>query len=272
MDDVPGDIRYQGIDRLYGAGAVERLRRAHVAVVGIGGVGSWAAEALARSGIGRITLFDADEVCLSNTNRQLHALTSNVGRSKVQVMAERLAAIDPTTQVEALEQFVTPANLEASMTRGSDLVLDACDALRVQVEMIAFCRRRKIPIIVSGSAGGRTDPTLVRTRDLSKTEMDVLLALVRKRLRQDFGWPRGPKRFFGVQAVYSLENVRFVNAKGEVCAARPGDAEGSVKLDCSGGLGAAMHVTATFGMAMVGKGIEMLLRPATETRAPHWPS
>src|SRR5687768_12476297 len=106
------DVRYQGIDRLYGAGAVERLRRAHVAVVGIGGVGSWAAEALARSGIGRITLFDADEVCLSNTNRQLHALTSNVGRSKVRVMAERLAAIDPSTQVEALEQFVTPANLE----------------------------------------------------------------------------------------------------------------------------------------------------------------
>jgi len=256
-----GDVRYQGIDRLYGHGAVARLRQAHVAVVGVGGVGSWAAEALARSGVGRITLFDADEVCLSNTNRQLHALTPNVGRPKVAVIAERLRAIDPSIEVDAREQFVTPTNLEETMSRGYDLVLDACDSLRVKVEMIAFCRRRKTPIVVSGSAGGRTDPTLIRTRDLSKTEMDAMLALVRKKLRQDFGWPRNPDRFFGVQAVYSLENVRFVDTRGQVCASRPSEAEGSVKLDCSGGLGAAMHVTATFAMVMVGKGIELLLKP-----------
>jgi tRNA A37 threonylcarbamoyladenosine dehydratase len=130
--------------------------------------------------------------------------------------------------------------------------------------MIAWCRRRKLPIVVSGSAGGRTDPTLVRVRDLSRTEHDAMLALVRKKLRADFNFPRNRDRYFGVPAVYSLENVRYPQADGSVCGTRPdaaaGDADGSLKLDCSGGLGAATHITGAFAFAMAGKAIELLLR------------
>jgi len=251
------DPRFAGIDRLYGAGSAARLARMHACVVGLGGVGSWAAEALARAGVGALTLIDADEVCVSNTNRQSHALEGEIGRPKVDVVARRLRAINPALSVHALQEFVTSQHLEAQMTRGYDAVLDACDAQRVKVEMIAFCRRRKIPIVVSGSAGGRADPALITSRDLSKTEHDVLLALVRKKLRDDYGWTRNPKRYFGVQAVFSRENINVPQADGSVCKARSMDA--GVKLDCAGGLGAAMHVTATFGMVAAARVIERLL-------------
>ncbi|MDR2013086.1 MAG: tRNA threonylcarbamoyladenosine dehydratase, partial [Rhodanobacter sp.] len=142
--------------------------------------------------------------------------------------------------------------------QGYDLVLDACDSFRAKVEMIAWCRRRKLPIIVSGSAGGRTDATQVRVRDLSRTEHDALLALVRKKLREEFHFPRGPKRYFGVQAVYSRENVRYPQADGRVCGTRPTGGE-SLKLDCGSGLGAATHVTAAFGFAAVSRVLTRLL-------------
>lgn len=251
--------RFAGIDRLYGTGSVARLARAHVCVVGIGGVGSWAVEALARSGVGELTLIDADDVCVSNTNRQSHALEGSYGRPKVAVVAERVCAINPSIKVNAIEDFLVSTNLEELLARDYDAVLDACDALRIKVEMIAFCRRRKIPIVVSGSAGGRRDPTLITTRDLSKTEHDILLGLVRKKLRDDYGWTRNPKRYFGVQAVFSRENVNYPQADGTVCKTRAPDAETRLKLDCSGGLGAAMHVTASFGMAAAGRLIERLL-------------
>ena len=198
------DPRFAGIERLYGAGSVARLSRVHVCVVGIGGVGSWAAEALARSGIGALTLIDADDVCVSNVNRQSHALEGEFGRPKVDVVAERARAINPQIQVHALTEFVTVNNLPTLLDRGYDAVIDACDALRIKVEMIAFCKRRKIPIVVSGSAGGRVDPTLITARDLSKTEHDILLGLVRRKLRDERGWTRNPKRYFGVQAVFSV--------------------------------------------------------------------
>ena len=158
--------RFGGIDRLYGQGALARLARAHVAVVGIGGVGSWAVEALARSGIGKLTLIDADDLCVSNTNRQLPALAGQYGRNKVDAMAERARAINPGIEVEAVASFLTPSNMPELVSDGYDLVLDACDSFRSKVEMIAFCRRRKQPIITVGAAGGRTDVTQVRVRDL----------------------------------------------------------------------------------------------------------
>ena len=260
--DIPTHAeRFRGIDRLYGQGSVERLARAHVCIVGIGGVGSWAAEALARSGIGRLTLIDADEVCVSNTNRQLHALDGEFGKAKVGVMAARARAINPAITIDAIEQFLTPANLATLLDRGYDLVIDACDAFRVKVEMIAWCRRRKLPLITIGSAGGRTDPTLVSVRDLSKTEHDAMLALVRKKLREEFNFPRGPKRYFGVQAVYSRENVRYPQADGSVCGTRPAGGD-SMKLDCGGGLGAATHVTAAFAFAAVSRALARLLAVA----------
>jgi tRNA A37 threonylcarbamoyladenosine dehydratase len=251
--------RFAGIDRLYGVGSAARLARAHVCVVGIGGVGSWTTEALARSGIGRLTMIDADDVCVSNTNRQSHALEGAYGRAKVDVVAERARAINPQLEVEAVAEFLTSTNLEALLGRGYDAVVDACDALKIKVDMIAFCRRRKIPIVVSGSAGGRRDPTLIAARDLSKTEHDILLGIVRRKLRDDYGWTRNPKRYFGVQAVFSRENVNYPQADGTVCKTRTPDAEGGLKLDCSGGLGAAMHVTATFGMVAAARVIERLL-------------
>ena len=254
--------RFSGIDRLYGRGALARLAQRHVLVVGIGGVGSWAVEALARSGIGRLTLVDADELCVSNTNRQLPALEGQFGRAKVAAMAERCRAINPALEVVEREQFLTPANLEQVLDPAPDLVLDACDSFRSKVELIAFCRRRRQPAITVGAAGGRTDPTQVRVRDLSRTEHDAMLSLIRKKLRGEFGFPKNRDRYFGVPAVYSLENVRYPQADGSVCGTRPLlGADAALKLDCGAGLGAATHVTGAFAFAAVGKALELLLKP-----------
>ena len=254
--------RFSSLDRLYGRGTVAVLARCHVCVVGVGGVGSWAAEALARSGIGKLTLIDADEVCLGNVTRQLHALDGTIGRSKVRVLEERLRLINPAIEVQAIESFVTPATVPQQLDRGFDYVFDACDAFRVKVEAVAFCRRRKIPLIVCGSAGGRIDPVRVLVRDLNKVAHDMLLGMVRRALRDEYGFQRNPKRYFGVLAVYSLENVRYPQPDGTVCGSKPAGLEDTIKLDCATGLGAAMHVTATFAMVAVGKIIERLLLKA----------
>lgn len=256
--------RFAGIDRLYGAGAVESYAERRVAIVGLGGVGSWVAEALARSGVGHLALIDADDICVSNTNRQLPAMAGQYGRNKVDAMAERCRAINPLIDIDAVPAFVTGSNLEELLGKGYDLVLDACDSFRTKVEMIAWCRRRKLPIIVSGSAGGRTDPTQIRVRDLSRTEHDALLALVRKKLRGEFNFPKNPQRYFGVPAVYSLENVKYPQADGSVCGLRPQlGADAALKLDCGVGLGAATHITGAFAFAMVGKALELLLKEKT---------
>ena len=253
--------RFAGIDRLYGRGAVAWLAGRRVAVVGLGGVGSWVAESLARSAVGTLDLIDADDLCVSNTNRQLPAIAGQYGRNKAEAMAERCRAINPAIDVRAVPAFLAASNLEALLGEGIDLVVDACDSLKVKVEAIAWCRRRKLPLVTVGSAGGRTDPTLVRVRDLSRTEQDAMLALVRKRLRAGFNFPRNPDRFFGVPAVYSLENVKYPQADGSVCGVRPQmDADAALKLDCGAGLGAATHVTGAFAFAAVGKALELLLK------------
>ena len=257
--------RFAGIDRLYGAGAIRRLSGCRVAVVGMGGVGSWLVEALARSAVGHLTLVDADDICVSNSNRQLPAHEGQFGRPKVAAMAERCRAINPRIEVDAVESFLTPSNLESLLDRDFDLVLDACDSFRSKVEMIAWCRRRKLPVVVCGSAGGRVDPTQVRVRDLSRTEHDAMLALVRKKLRAEFNFPRNRDRYFGVPAVYSLENVRYPQADGSVCGLRPNmGADEALKLDCGAGLGAATQVTGAFAFVMAGKALGILLkgRPA----------
>ncbi|PZP63101.1 MULTISPECIES: tRNA threonylcarbamoyladenosine dehydratase [Pseudoxanthomonas] len=257
--------RFAGVDRLYGVGAVERLSQRAVAVIGMGGVGSWVVEALARSGVGRLVLIDADDICLSNTNRQLPALDGQYGRNKVVVMAERCRAINPEIQLDVVEAFLTSSNLEALLGQPLDLVIDACDSFRTKVEAIAWCRRRKLPMITVGSAGGRTDATQVRVRDLSRTEHDAMLALVRKKLRAEFNFPRNPQRYFGVSAIYSLQNVQYPQADGSVCGLRPVlGAEAALKLDCGAGLGAATHVTGTFAFAAAGRALELLLKPRRE--------
>lgn len=256
--------RFAGIERLYGLGSISTLSKKHVAIIGLGGVGSWAVEAMARSGIGRLTLIDADDICVSNTNRQLFALEGQYGRGKAEVLAERCRAINPLIEVDGIASFLTPGNLDKLLNRDYDLVFDACDSFRIKVEMIAWCRRRKLPVICCGSAGGRTDPTQVRLRDLSKTEHDALLALIRKKLRTEFNFPKNPERYFGVTAIYSLENVKYPQADGSVCGVRPSlGADAALKLDCDAGLGAATHITGTFAFAAVGKILEVLLKKRT---------
>ncbi|HEY9399950.1 MAG TPA: tRNA threonylcarbamoyladenosine dehydratase [Luteimonas sp.] len=253
--------RFGGIDRLYGSGALACFRRCRVAVVGLGGVGSWAAEALARTGIGALTLIDADDLCVSNTNRQLPALAGQYGRGKAEAMAERCRQINPDIAVEPIATFLTPSNLDTLLDQDFDLVLDACDSFRTKVEAIAWRRRRKQAIVTVGSAGGRTDPTQIRVRDLSRTEHDAMLSMIRKKLRGEFNFPKNADRYFGVPAVYSLENVKYPQADGSVCGLRPAlSADASMKLDCGAGLGAATHVTGAFAFAAVGKTLEVLLR------------
>ena len=254
--------RFAGVDRLYGSGSVARLAACRVAVVGMGGVGSWVVEALARTAVGHLTLIDADDICVSNTNRQLPALAGQYGQNKAQAMAARCRAINPEIDAVAVESFLTASNMEALLDQRFDLIVDACDSFRVKVETIAWCRRRKLPLITVGAAGGRTDPTLVRVRDVSRTEHDAMLALIRRKLRGEFNFPKNPQRYFGVPAVYSLENVKYPQADGSVCGLRPAlGADAALKLDCGAGLGAATHITGAFAFAAVGKALEILLKP-----------
>lgn len=257
------NLRYAAVGRLYGPEALVRFRAAHVAVVGVGGVGGWAAEALARSGIGRLTLIDGDEVCLSNVNRQVQALSDTVGRDKVAVLADRLRAIDPTLVVNGIAGFVTAGNVAALLAEPT-LVLDCCDTLAAKEAIVVHCRRRKIPVIVVGAAAGRTDPTEIRVRDLAKTCHDRLLSLLRTRLRERHGYTRNPQRYFGVPAVYSLEQVR---ASWTHCGSGRGEGDSGLDvlagagLDCGGGLGSAMHVTAAFACAAVATALRRLAGP-----------
>lgn len=262
--------RFGGITRLYGREGLERLAAAHVAVVGIGGVGSWAAEALARSGVGEISLFDLDDVCITNTNRQIHALDGAVGRPKVEVMAERIRAINPACRVHAVADFVTRDTMAQYITEQLDAVIDCIDSVTAKTALIAWCKRRKIQIVTTGGAGGQIDPTQIRIADLNKTFNDPLAAKVRSLLRRDYGFSRTPGRTYGVPCVFSTEQLRYPKPDGSVCQAKGFVGEG-VKLDCAGGFGAVMMVTASFGMTAAAKVVDKLVagarRPA-ERRAP----
>ena len=189
--------RFGGIARLYGAAALERFSRAHVCVIGVGGVGSWAVEALARSAIGHMTLIDLDNLAESNVNRQIHALSATLGQAKVTALHERILQINPFCRVTEIEDFITADNLEAMIGLGNfDYIIDAIDDVRAKVALIAYCRRHGIRLVTLGSAGGQIDPTKIEIRDLCRTEQEPLLAKVRKRLRSEHGFPRGTKNKF----------------------------------------------------------------------------
>ncbi|WP_207061067.1 tRNA cyclic N6-threonylcarbamoyladenosine(37) synthase TcdA [Motiliproteus sp. SC1-56] len=255
------EARFGGVQRLYGTVAVEAFRAAHVCVVGIGGVGSWAAEALARSGVGRITLIDLDDLCVSNTNRQIHALGTTIGQSKVAVMAERIRSINPECRCEVEEDFVAEDNLETLLDRGYDFVIDAIDSVRAKAAMIAFCRRRKIALITVGGAGGQVDPTQIQVADLSRTQHDPLAAKVRSHLRRFHGFTKNTKRRFDVPCVYSTEQLVYPQADGSVCQQKT-TGEAGMRLDCSGGFGASTCVTATFGFVAVSRVLQKLAERA----------
>lgn len=255
LDDVDFERRFGGIARLYGAPALERFRSARVCVVGVGGVGSWIVEALARSAIGHLTLIDLDNVAESNINRQIQALSSTVGQAKITALAERIAQINPYCVVEQIEDFVTQDNLDAMLGAGKfDYVVDAIDSVKAKAAMIAHCRQHAIPLVIIGSAGGQTDPTQIAVRDLARTEQEPLLKKVRRLLRSQYGFPRGEKAKFHVEAVFSMEPLKYPEAEDDACAV---DAGGITGLNCAG-FGSAMVVTATFGMVAAGHVLRQL--------------
>ncbi|MDX1453081.1 MAG: tRNA cyclic N6-threonylcarbamoyladenosine(37) synthase TcdA [Oleiphilaceae bacterium] len=257
------NFRFGGVARLYGQAAAEYFSKAHIAVIGIGGVGSWAAEALARSGIGKITLFDLDDICVSNINRQIHATQSTIGQLKVEIMAQRLRQISPGIEVDEQHCFVTPSNVAQVLSNEYDYVFDATDSVKAKTAIIAHCRRHKIPIITSGGAGGQTDPTQIHIADLSRTTQDPLLAKIRNNLRRLHGFSRNPKRKFSVDAVYSTENLVYDQGDGTVCQSRP-EQGGPARLDCASGFGAVTHVTACFGMVAVSHILKKLAMRAVQ--------
>ncbi|GAB2179989.1 tRNA cyclic N6-threonylcarbamoyladenosine(37) synthase TcdA [Denitratisoma sp. agr-D3] len=258
MTDSPDyQRRFGGMARLYGPDALARLQAAHVCVIGLGGVGSWAVEALARSGVGRLTLVDLDHVAESNMNRQLHAVEDNLGKAKVQAMAERVAAINPACAVSQVDDFITPDNI-ADLVPICDGVIDAIDQVRAKAALAAHCRRHGQWLVTTGGAGGRIDPTRVKVDDLSRTTQDALASKLRASLRKDYGFPRDPKKKFGLPCVYSDEQIIRPQA-GEACEV-PGEqhAPAPQGLNCAG-YGSSVAVTAGFGFAAAALVLNRLL-------------
>jgi tRNA A37 threonylcarbamoyladenosine dehydratase len=250
------EARFGGVARLFGRAGAERLISAHVCVIGLGGVGSWAVEALARTGIGRLTLVDFDEVCISNVNRQLHAVTGEFGRPKVEAMTRRVALINPDCRVDAVAAFFTAANAEALLATPYHFVIDAIDRPSLKALLIARCRQQRLPVVTVGAAGGRRDGTAVRISDLARVTHDRLLQGVRKLLRAEHSFPAAPRRF-QVDAVHSPERVVYPQADGSVCSERA--AQTDLRLDCRSGYGTATFVTGAFGFAAAGYVVQHLV-------------
>ncbi len=250
------DRRFGGIAALYGRAGLDRLRQAHVAVIGVGGVGSWVVEALARSALGHLTLVDLDHVAESNITRQHAARTETLGRAKIEVLAERVASINPAAAVHLIDDFVAADNVDGLLDKGFDAVIDCIDNYREKALIIAGCRRRKRFVVTIGGMGGKVDPTRLGIADLSRAEKDRLLARTRKELRQRFGFSRTPERRFSVPAVYSTEDSILSPDGADHCslAGRPSH------LNC-GGLGSATHVTATAGLFAVSVVLKRLAWP-----------
>lgn len=260
-DDIDFERRFGGIARLYGAAALARFRTAHVCVIGVGGVGSWVVEALARSAVGRITMIDLDNLAESNINRQIHALSDTLGKAKVTALAERIAQINPFCRVTEIEDFITADNLDQMIGAAQyDYVIDAIDDVRAKTALIAYCRAHGIKLVTIGGAGGQIDPTKIEIRDLCRTEQEPLLAKVRKRLRALHGFPRGTKNKFGIDAVFSTEPLRFPEAE-EACAVDGENAAGISGLNCAG-FGSAMVVTASFGLVAASQVLRKLAESA----------
>ena len=252
--------RFGGIARLYGQVALARFLNARVAVIGVGGVGSWAVESLARSGIGKLTLVDLDEICVTNVNRQLHAMDGQIGRQKTEAMAERAQAIHPTADVTIVPKFFTEKSAAEILDAGFDAVIDAIDTTKHKALLLAECHRRGIFTVTCGGAGGRRDPTRIRVTDLAYSGKDPLLYQLRRSLRNDHGFPKIPQGQepapFGIDAVFSDEPQVFSQCDGSVSEERP--ETGGQRLNCTSGLGTVTHVTAAFGLIAAGRVLQTL--------------
>jgi tRNA A37 threonylcarbamoyladenosine dehydratase len=255
--------RFAGVARLYGEPGLQAFERAHVLVAGLGGVGSWAVEALARSGIGELTLVDFDHIAVSNINRQLHAIEDNFGKSKSEAMAERVRQINPLIKLNVIDEFLTPDNLDAHLHKNAEnpyfVVLDATDDVKMKISLAAYCeardeigRARKtqqsnqksstIALIICGGAGGKLDPSRIKAADLAKTTQDPVLSKIRYALRKEYGFSSDPKKRLGITAIYSDEPRQGVASGGLSCA----------------GYGSAVTVTATFGFVAAAEVLKLL--------------
>lgn len=243
MDNVDFQRRFMGVSRLYGDRAFRNFQEAHVCIVGVGGVGSWVAESLARSAVGKLTLIDLDHVAESNINRQIQALSSTLGLAKVAVLKKRIEEINPFCEVKVIEDFVSDSNLSTLIPKeGVHYVVDAIDQVKNKAALLAYCYHESIQVVTIGGAGGKMDPGKILIRDLLCTEQDPLLSNVKRRLRKSHGLFRGKKKC-GMTAVFSLEPV----TQPIVCAVHETHIAPLTGLNCAG-LGAIVAVTATFGM------------------------
>lgn len=251
LDDVDFARRFGGVSRLYGEAGLAKLQAAHICVIGIGGVGSWAAEALARNAVGTITLIDLDNIAESNVNRQLHAVDGAFGKAKVSAMRARIYSINPFAKVHEIEDFVTIENVAEMLNKNFDGVIDCIDDAKAKMAIAAYCKTHNIPFVTTGGAGGRLDPTRIRQADLSQVNGDRLLAKVRNGLRRDYAFPKAqevkgkakPKvSLFGISAIYSDEQVIQPDRSCET------DAQAVTGLNCAG-YGSSVCVTAPFGFA-----------------------
>ena len=257
------DQRFGGIARLITPAGLETLRKSRVCVIGIGGVGCWAVEALARSAVGEITMVDLDEVCVSNVNRQLHAIDGHVGQTKVGAMAERIRRINPECVIREDLRFYTESTSDSILDHGYDYVIDAFDAGKKKAHLIAACKERGIPVVTVGGAGGRLDPTAIQTTDLTRSLYDPLLYLVRKMLRTRYGFPRNVKKKFDVDCVWSEERPSYLWSDGTMRDQR--EVKGSdMRLNCDSGFGTATFVVGAFGFAAAACAIRRLLEPSEE--------
>lgn len=256
--------RFGGIGRLYGEDALFALARAHFAIVGLGGVGTWVVEALARSGVGELTLIELDEVCVSNTNRQLHALASTIGQSKNQLLAARMRDINPEITVHCIEDFLDTDNMRDYIGPQYDVVIDAMDAAHIKAGLVAYCSAIKLRLITVGSSGGKCNPQLIEVADLALTQGDPMLAKVRSHLFRRYKFARDHNRKFRVDAVFSAEQMVYPKPDGSVCMDKHYRVDG-VKLDCAGGFGSSVMVTGSFGFIAADKAIERYLQKALAT-------
>ncbi len=256
MTEFAHHDRFSGLARLYGQAAYARLRHAHACVIGLGGVGSWTVEALARSGLRALTLIDLDDICVTNTNRQLHALDGNFGQPKAAALAARIRLIHPDCEITTHCEFLTAATAERLLAPAYDVVIDAIDRVSAKATLIAECQKRARPLVTVGGAGGKRDATRIRSGDLGESHGDDLLRLVRKKLRRDHGFATGEHNLYGIRSVYSAEKPVFPWADG-TCSTDP-EPGTNLRLDCASGFGTATHVTAAFGLAAAGEALALI--------------
>lgn len=257
--------RFDSVSRVYGENVLTLLRASHVCVIGIGGVGSWVAEALARTGLGAMTLIDGDMISRSNVNRQIHTLESSLGRSKASEMQSRVIDINPDCDCRAVVDYIGDENLSEMLDPDFSIVIDAIDRIKYKSAIISHCKRNKIPVITIGGAGGLLNPTKIEVADLTKAWNDPLSASVRSRLRYKYNFSSNLKRSFGIPCVYSTEQRRYPDKDGNIGYCKPGVK--GLSLDCNFGYGSSVAVTATFGFVAVEKSIEIMIKNNQKAKA-----